>query len=53
MVGGDLHKIKSLLGDLKDREREIIIARYGLKGKEKKTLEAIGEIYGATRVRIR
>ena len=55
MITGDLlqHYITALLGELKDREREIIIARYGLYGAEEKTLEDVGRMYGLTRERIR
>ncbi|WP_418790943.1 sigma-70 family RNA polymerase sigma factor [Phosphitispora sp. TUW77] len=55
MVAGDLLKdyVVDLLGDLKDREREILIARYGLGGTEEKTLEEVGGMYGVTRERIR
>lgn len=45
--------ITILLGDLKDRERKIIIERYGLNGKKEKTLEEVGRMYGLTRERIR
>lgn len=55
MVAGDLQQlsITALLRDLKEREREIIIARYGLDGTEVKTLEEVGRIHGLTRERIR
>lgn len=36
-----------------EREREIIILRFGLNGERAKTLEEIAEIYGVTRERIR
>lgn len=46
---------KNLLGALKDRARDIIERRYGLlnDGSEQMTLEAIGQIYGITRERVR
>jgi DNA-directed RNA polymerase sigma subunit (sigma70/sigma32) len=45
--------IDNIMQDLyKDRERDIIIGRFGLNGK-KKTLDAIGKDYGVTRERIR
>lgn len=46
---------KSLLSELQTRGREIIERRYGLLngGTERMTLEAIGEIYGITRERVR
>ena len=45
--------IKTLLGFLKEQEREIIIFRFGLYEGEQKTLEEIGKKYGLTRERIR
>jgi RNA polymerase primary sigma factor len=48
-----LNKIPKLLEALDQREREIIILRYGLDGKKEKTLEEVGEIFGITRERIR
>lgn len=46
--------VKRLLSSLPDRAREVIVYRYGL-GKEDKrmTLDAIGQIYGITRERVR
>lgn len=38
---------------LKEREKEIIILRFGLDGKGEKTLEEVGKIFGVTRERIR
>lgn len=45
--------ILSLLDDLKPREKDVIIKRFGLDGKGVRTLEAIGLDYGVTRERIR
>jgi len=45
--------IAVMLADLKEKEREIIIARYGLNCTEGKTLEEVGGMYGVTRERIR
>jgi hypothetical protein len=36
-----------------NREKEVLISRYGLLGRERKTLEQIGKRYGLTRERIR
>lgn len=44
---------KLLKENLKDREREIISLRFGLKDDIPMTLEQIGEIYGLTRERVR
>lgn len=44
---------KKLLGFLPERARDIIKKRYGLEAKEPLTLEAIGQIYGITRERVR
>lgn len=38
---------------LNDREREIIMLRYGLNNNKEHTLEEVGEMYGLTRERIR
>ncbi len=42
----------SLLKNLPDRTKEIIVRRFGLKG-EKESLEAIGQSHGITRERVR
>lgn len=44
---------KDLVSDLKDREREVIVRRFGLEGKEKETLQSIGDSFGITRERVR
>ncbi len=38
---------------LRDKEREVILLRFGLEGQEPMTLEEIGHIYSLTRERIR
>ena len=45
--------INSLLGNLKAREKDILIKRFGLDGKKPRTLETIGKDYNVTRERIR
>src|SRR3989338_345676 len=47
--------VRSLLGMLSERARDVIERRYGLVGKDSEgmTLEAIGQIYGITRERVR
>lgn len=53
----DEHSLKEIIADalstLSEREREVIIARYGLNGDKEKTLEEVGAIYNLTRERIR
>lgn len=41
------------LETLKDRERDILILRYGLNNAPSKTLEDVGKIFGITRERVR
>lgn len=41
------------MGDLPDRQREILARRFGLMGYEASTLEAVGEEVGLTRERVR
>jgi len=45
--------ITELLKTLNDREKEILIKRYSLKGEKKSTLEGIGKEHGITRERVR
>ena len=47
------HDINIALDTLKDREKEVITLRFGLKGDIKKTLEEIGNMYGVTKECIR
>ena len=47
------NQLDELLGDLKDREKEILILRFGLRDGHSRTLEEIGNIYDLTRERIR
>jgi len=44
---------QKLLQGLPQRTKEVISARFGLDGKERETLEAIGKNYGITRERVR
>lgn len=54
MIGKSYKKIcKELISDLKEREREVISRRFGLGGREKETLQAIGNDFGITRERVR
>ncbi|MEK7193937.1 MAG: sigma factor-like helix-turn-helix DNA-binding protein [Patescibacteria group bacterium] len=45
--------INNLVVDLKPREREVLVGRFGLDDGERKTLAALGEKYGITRERVR
>lgn len=45
--------INNLFSELSDRERDVVIRRYGLHGQGKETLESIGGIHQLTRERIR
>ena len=45
---------KKLLSYLQERPRDILKQRFGIgKSPERKTLEAIGQVYGITRERVR
>ena len=45
--------VKGMLGRLDDRERRIIISRYGLNGAGEQTLEQLGRELGITKERVR
>lgn len=45
--------MNSLLAELNDREKDVLIRRFGLGGKERETLEKIGQAHSLTRERIR
>ena len=45
--------IDALLGDLKERERQVIILRFGLEDGHPRTLEEVGREFKVTRERIR
>ena len=45
--------INSLISDLKPRQKEILVGRFGLDDGEKKTLASLGEKYDITRERVR
>lgn len=45
--------IKNVLETLSNKEKEVIMLRYGLDNHEPHTLEEIGSIYGITRERVR
>ena len=48
-----MEKIKKWLEQLEQKERNILIMRYGLDGAPPQTLEVIGRTFGVTRERIR
>jgi RNA polymerase primary sigma factor len=45
--------VKGMLGRLDDRERRIIVSRYGLNGAHEQTLEQLGRELGITKERVR
>lgn len=45
--------IDALLGDLKERERQVIVLRFGLEDGHPRTLEEVGKEFSVTRERIR
>ena len=50
----DYQKIcQDLIKDLPQRQKDIVEQRFGLEDEERKTLEAIGRVYGITRERVR
>lgn len=53
----DMAVVRERLGEamtvLKDRERDVLSRRYGLDGRDKQTLEEVGDLYGVTRERVR
>lgn len=46
-------RIIQWLSILREKERQVIVYRFGLEGEEPKTLEQIGNIFGLTRERVR
>ena len=49
-----LHEaVEQVLGELSEREQEIVRMRFGLDGAQAKTLEEVGREFGVTRERIR
>lgn len=54
IIAKELHnQIDELLYELKPRERDVIIDRFGLGDSSEKTLEEVGSNFGVTRERIR
>ena len=53
-ISGMLEDIKNMLEQLSQKERDVLILRFGLNNDgNKKTLDEIGSIYGVSRERIR
>ena len=46
-------QMRTILGSLSDREREVLEMRFGLKDGQGRTLEEVGQAFGVTRERIR
>ncbi len=46
-------QIQAMVGELEEKEREVIRMRFGLDGEEPRTLQQIGEALGLSRERIR
>jgi RNA polymerase primary sigma factor len=46
-------QVECLLGGLDDRERRILVSRYGIGGAEERTLKQIGQALGITKERVR
>jgi len=44
---------RDLLSNLKEKQQKVLLKRFGLSGRKKTTLEAIGKEFGVTRERIR
>ncbi|MCD8175697.1 MAG: hypothetical protein LUD41_07290 [Phascolarctobacterium sp.] len=45
--------VQDMLGELKQREREIVCARFAFEDGREKALEEVGQIYGLTKEHIR
>ena len=46
-------QVRDVLGELQDRERQVLAMRFGLNGEQPRTLEDIGDILGVSRERVR
>jgi len=54
MVEKNYKKItQDLISELREKEREVIVRRFGLEGRKRETLQAIGDSSGITRERVR
>jgi RNA polymerase nonessential primary-like sigma factor len=50
MMKGD---VRTVLETLEDRERDVVVMRFGLDGEQPRTLEQIGKRFGLSRERVR
>jgi RNA polymerase nonessential primary-like sigma factor len=50
MMKGD---VRTVLSTLEDRERDVVVLRFGLDGNQPRTLEQIGKQFGLSRERVR
>lgn len=54
MISFNYQKVcQDLISELSPRQKDVVLARFGLNGGERKTLEAVGENFGVTRERVR
>jgi RNA polymerase sigma factor (sigma-70 family) len=51
--GPILEAVTKAFGSLSERERQVLVLRYGLDDGNSRTLEAVGKVFGVTRERIR
>jgi RNA polymerase primary sigma factor len=47
------NEVRNVLGELNDREKDVVIMRFGLDDEQPRTLEEVGRHFGVTRERIR
>jgi len=47
------HSVENWLGQLENKQKEVIVRRFGLHGHERATLEQVGSELGLTRERVR
>jgi RNA polymerase primary sigma factor len=50
---GNQERVRRMLGPLEDRERRILVSRFGLDGAEELTLQRLGQELGITKERVR
>jgi RNA polymerase primary sigma factor len=48
-----IEQVKDVLGSLTERERKVLMMRFGLEDGHPRTLEEVGKEFGVTRERIR